>query len=350
MILTTNNNNIYISFNQTDKYACFGTPIGFYIYSLQPFKKILSRKIDSGVSIVKMLYESNIITFVGKTDNGLYPNNKLIIWDDNKKAVLGEISYNTPIYNINITKTHIIVLLAKKIYIYLFESLYLQKTIDITAHDKKLICMGLEGSDNIIYPGEELGSISIVKLSSDEKHTINAHSSAIENLCISNDGKYCASASERGTIIRMFSLETRECINEFRRGSDPTTIINIRFNSINSILLVSSVKGTIHLYNTQTDPSLQISNTSYDNYGMSYVKWALPQYFHDKWSFTQFNLANISTYTAFDTTSSKLYSFGSDGQFYELNYSDPNDPKIDKTIKYISDENDPFSDRTTTIK
>ena len=118
-----------------------------------------------------------------------------------------------------------------KIYIYLFESLYLQKTIDITAHDKKLICMGLEGSDNIIYPGEELGSISIVKLSSDEKHTINAHSSAIENLCISNDGKYCASASERGTIIRMFSLETRECINEFRRGSDPTTIINIRFNS-----------------------------------------------------------------------------------------------------------------------
>ena len=44
----------YISFNQTEKYACFGTNIGFYIYSLNPFKKILSRKIDSGVSIVKI--------------------------------------------------------------------------------------------------------------------------------------------------------------------------------------------------------------------------------------------------------------------------------------------------------
>ena len=54
-------NQTYISFNQTEKYVCFGTNIGFYIYSLNPFKKILSRKIDSGVSIVKMLYESNII-------------------------------------------------------------------------------------------------------------------------------------------------------------------------------------------------------------------------------------------------------------------------------------------------
>ena len=68
----------YISFNQTEKYACFGTDIGFYIYSLNPFRKILSRKIDSGVSIVKMLYESNIIIFVGKEDKGLYPNNKLL--------------------------------------------------------------------------------------------------------------------------------------------------------------------------------------------------------------------------------------------------------------------------------
>ena len=29
-----NSDDIYISFNQTEKYACFGTAIGFYIYSL----------------------------------------------------------------------------------------------------------------------------------------------------------------------------------------------------------------------------------------------------------------------------------------------------------------------------
>ena len=90
--------------------------IGFYIYSINPFKKILSRKIDQGISLVKMLYESNIVLFVGWTEIGLYPNNKLIIWDDSKKAVLGEIAYNNKINNICVTKDHIVVLLEKKIY------------------------------------------------------------------------------------------------------------------------------------------------------------------------------------------------------------------------------------------
>ena len=121
-------NQTYISFNQTEKYVCFGTNIGFYIYSLNPFKKILSRKTDSGVSIVKMLYESNIIIFVGRQEKGLYPNNKLIIWDDSKKTVLGEIAYNKPISNLNVTKDYIVVLVDKKIYIYKFDTLNLVKT------------------------------------------------------------------------------------------------------------------------------------------------------------------------------------------------------------------------------
>ena len=61
MNLDTNSGKVYISFNQTEEYACCGTPIGFYIYCLNPFKKVLSRKISGGVSIVKMLYNSNII-------------------------------------------------------------------------------------------------------------------------------------------------------------------------------------------------------------------------------------------------------------------------------------------------
>ena len=69
--MTTENhsNDTYISFNQTEKYACFGTDIGFYIYSLNPFRKILSRKIDSGVSIVKMLYEyEQNLSFIREKD------------------------------------------------------------------------------------------------------------------------------------------------------------------------------------------------------------------------------------------------------------------------------------------
>lgn len=350
MSLQNTSDDIYISFNQTEKYACFGTSIGFYVYSLNPLKKILSRKIDSGISLVKMLYESNILIFVGKTDTGLYPNNKLIIWDDSKKTVLGEISYNSPIKNINLTKEYIVVLLEKKIYIYTFESLHLKKTIDISPHVNNLMCMGLENSEYLVFPGDKVGSVSITKLSEDYSATIQAHNSNIESLYISNNGEYIVTASEKGTLIRIFSTLTCEKINEFRRGCDPTKIIDLRLNNNNSILLVSSIKGTIHLYNTQIDRELNHKNTSYDNYGMPYVKWLLPQYFSDKWSFIQFNLHNIPSISSFDRNQQKLYSFGLDGQYYELNYSDIENPTIERTIKYISDESDPFAERTTTIK
>jgi WD repeat-containing protein 45 len=350
MSLQNTSGEIYVSFNQTEKYACFGTSIGFYIYSLNPFKKILSRKIDSGISLVKMLYESNIIIFVGKSDKGMYPNNKLIIWDDSKKTVLGEITYNSPIQNINVTKDYIVVLVKKKIYIYNFESLYLKRTIDINPHNNKLMCMGLENSEFLVYPGEEKGSIHITKLSEDYSETIQAHQSNIENLYISNDGKYIVTASEKGTVIRIFSTTTKEKVNEFRRGCDPTKIIDLRLNHSNAILLVSSIKGTVHLYNTGIDSNLVIQNPSFDSYGMYYVKWALPQYFSDRWSFMQFNLPDISTFSTFDRHTSKIYSFGHDGQYYELNYSDIENPTIEKTIRYISDESDPFADRSSTIK
>ena len=345
-----NSDDIYISFNQTEKYACFGTPIGFYIYSLCPFKKILSRKIELGISLVKMLYESNIIVFVGRTGTGLYPNNKLIIWDDSKKAVLGEISYSSKIYNVNLTKDFIVVLLEKKIYIYKFESLELIKDIEITQHNNNIIAMGLENSELLVYPGESPGTINITKLSEDYLKTISAHNSLIENIYVSNDGKYIVTASSTGTIIRIFSADTLTKVIEFRRGADPTKIKDMRLNHNNSILLVSSVKGTIHLYNTGIDPNLSIENTSYDNYGMSYVKWALPQYFSDKWGFTQFSLPDISSCSTFDRVLNKIYTFGNDGQFYELDYSDISNPTIEKTIKYISDESDPFAERSSTIK
>ena len=45
-----------------------------------------------------------------------------------------------------------------------------------------------------------------------------------------------------------------------------------------------------------------------------------------------------------------IFVFGNNGQFYLINYEDTLNPIIEKTIKYISDESDPFSERSTTIR
>ena len=70
---------LYANFNQNKDCIIFGTTIGFYIYTTNPFKKIISRRIIGGVSIIEMLNKSNIMIFTGNVEKGLYPNNKLVV-------------------------------------------------------------------------------------------------------------------------------------------------------------------------------------------------------------------------------------------------------------------------------
>ena len=78
---------------------------------------------------------------------------------------------------------------------------------------------------------------------------IRAHKSTLSCLAISPNGELVASASEQGTIIRIFNLESRQKIHEFRRGTDKAQIYSINFNKNCTKICVSSNKGTIHIFN-----------------------------------------------------------------------------------------------------
>jgi len=350
------NDDFKVFLNSTNKYACIATDIGFTIYSIHPLKKIISREIQGGVSIIKMLDESNIFLFVGRTENGPYPYNKFIIWDDNKKVVLGEILYNQRIQNIDVTQTHIYIQTDKKLYIYQFDNLLLLKQLD--CNNSTNFSLSYIDSEIIVYPSLNTGQITILNMKNENSFNIEAHTSNIEQITISHNGKYIATASEKGTIIRLFDVDSQKLINEFRRGTEQVPIIQLAFHPNLSILLVESDKGTIHLFNTeiQNDKVIKIDNISeevwnipenriFQNYGISYVKFLLPSYFHSKWSFMSYSISNINTLNIFDENICMIYSFGNDGQYYECSYNDINNPTINKVMKYIIDKDDPFKDR-----
>jgi WD40 repeat protein len=342
-----NSHLVFSSYNQTEKHICFGTNMGFYIYQVNPFKKLISRKVDGGVSIVKMVYESNIVLFVGRHGSILYPDNRLIIWDDSKKKVMGEISYNSPIVNIDVTKNYILVSTDKKIYIYEFYTLLLVRSIDTIYNPRGCMASSIDINGNLFYPSNNLGSISIININNEEVREIDAHANAIDNLLLSRDGNYLVTTSEKGTIIRIFNTYNLVKINEFRRGTEPSKIVDIALNYNSSILLVASEKGTIHLFNTEIDNHCTIPNSTFS---FGFLNYALPSYFQSKWSFAQFYLKGVITKSIFDYDTYKIYTIGDDGQFYILNYENLENNYIEKTIKYISDIDDPFGERSSTIR
>jgi WD40 repeat protein len=61
-------------------------------------------------------------------------------------------------------------------------------------------------------------------------------------------GNLLATASDKGTLIRIFSTEDGAPLQEVRRGSDKAEIYSITFDKHSNWIACSSDKGTIHIF------------------------------------------------------------------------------------------------------
>jgi autophagy-related protein 18 len=79
-------------------------------------------------------------------------------------------------------------------------------------------------------------------------NVIEAHQSALGCVSINHDGTMLATASEKGTIIRVFAIPNGEKLYQFRRGSLPAQIFCMSFNATSTLLCVSSATETVHIF------------------------------------------------------------------------------------------------------
>ena len=61
-----------------------------------------------------------------------------------------------------------------------------------------------------------------------------------------------ATASDKGTLIRLFRTEDGTPLQEVRRGSDKAEIYSISFDKMSRWIACSSDKGTIHIFAIST--------------------------------------------------------------------------------------------------
>jgi WD40 repeat protein len=66
---------------------------------------------------------------------------------------------------------------------------------------------------------------------------------------LSPDGNYLASASKKGTLIRIFDTKEKKIISELRRGSKKACLKSLCFTDDNMFLACFSDHGTIHIFN-----------------------------------------------------------------------------------------------------
>jgi hypothetical protein len=94
---------------------------------------------------------------------------------------------------------------------------------------------------------------------------MEAHESALRALVLTADGSKLATASEKGTVIRIFDVATATCVQEFRRGFERATITCLAWSWDYAWLACTSDKGTSHVFQVGSSESASSTSNNKDD-------------------------------------------------------------------------------------
>mmetsp|Transcript_2473 Transcript_2473/g.3594 ORF Transcript_2473/g.3594 Transcript_2473/m.3594 type:complete len:344 (+) Transcript_2473:29-1060(+) len=305
---------LFIGANQDNSCVAVGTTKGFSIFVTDPYKRTVKRDVG-GIGCVAMLYRCNILALVGGGDNPKFGSNKLILWDDIRNQPIGELPFKSEIKNVKIAKKTIAVVLENHIFLYDFQSLVKKAKLPTCKNPLGLVALAPTEDLNVAYPTEKLGEVC-VHTDTNQNLTIQAHESSIGCMSINNNGTKLATASLKGTLIRIWDTDSGQKLHELRRGTERALIYSISFNTSSNLICTSSDKGTIHVFSIEKDPA----NTSVSvNNRKSKMKF-LGGYFNSDWSFATFKGPQTPSICCFGREDNTIIIMTAEGYFYRVKF------------------------------
>ncbi|TPX65035.1 hypothetical protein SpCBS45565_g05439 [Spizellomyces sp. 'palustris'] len=293
---------LYLSFNQTASHFCLGTDAGFRIYATNP-PKLLTAPTIGGIHVVEMLYATNYVAVVKRGGRG--DRDKVVVWDAKLGKCVMEIMVGERVVGVRLRRDRLVVATTSKIFVYSFSPTPERLAVFDTL-DNSLGLLSLSTSPThpavLAFPGRSQGQIQLLDLPAHistltpPTHLIPAHTSPLACLALSPTGALLASASDKGTLIRVFCTRTKRLVHELRRGADQARIYCVAFNEAGTRVCVASDKGTIHVFHLtlsseQQQEQPQSQQEPHKSTLLASLSPFLPKYFSSQWSFAQFRLA-----------------------------------------------------------
>ncbi|KAI6187874.1 hypothetical protein M3Y98_00292600 [Aphelenchoides besseyi] len=259
-----------VKFNRDGSCFAFVDENGFRVFNSNPIKEICHVEMDGRIQIVEPIFRSGLIALVGDGSSAVLPMEKVCIYDCHRYTITVQLNVRSAVRNLSCQQNRIVVATQQYIYVYTLadipECLFYFET-----YFNPFGLFAIFGSQTFIaFPAHSCGFVGIIFDSTTKHNTdkiIRAHRHNLQTISISPN----ATASVKGTLIRLFDLPTMTLISEFRRGNNPA-YISITFSDDSSFLCVGSDRPTLHVFCTKKQKDQQNKSflkryfTSQENY------------------------------------------------------------------------------------
>lgn len=303
-----------------------------------------------GIGKIEMIKMTNILVLVGGGKNPRFPLNQIIIWDDSNNKILRVIRLNSIVLNIKAKMDRIIGVCEKKIFIFNIHTLRILDMYNTFENSNGIVGFSTGDFASVLaFPFESKGKVKVVNSNSTSQlPVIQAHESKIACLSVSQNGSLIATASDKGTLIRVYNVIGGQLLTEVRRGSTSAEIKCIVFDELNRYVGCASGMGTIHLFSIVS----AMKNLSENYYSKNEVeeepknrksffkKFNIFEkinnsYLNSEWAFARFRInEHNSIFTFLDDN--KICVLTSDGKYYIASFDPKSEGECNKLKeKYI---------------
>eukprot|EP00929_Paragymnodinium_shiwhaense_P112267 TRINITY_DN80528_c0_g1_i1.p1 TRINITY_DN80528_c0_g1~~TRINITY_DN80528_c0_g1_i1.p1 ORF type:complete len:478 (-),score=110.14 TRINITY_DN80528_c0_g1_i1:126-1559(-) len=267
------------AFNQANSHFICGTTAGFRTFKLQPLAEVRREERNNrqlqNVVVVSMLFQTRHVALVSE-DRGLQ---KVYIWDMAANKQVSELHHRTEVKGVLMSATMIATICEYTSYLHSLQDLKCIMTLETCSNPRGLGALLPEGSPWIfIRPTNPKGHIGVQvgekQVSWDKaSYSFKAHETSIVALALSNQGQCLATASETGTVVKVFKTCDGQLLYRLRRGSSSQNICCVVFastthplrsteqasflrNNVDYVAVASSSR-TVHIF--KLDPEVAAS-------------------------------------------------------------------------------------------
>ncbi|KAI5363307.1 Putative WD40/YVTN repeat-like-containing domain superfamily [Septoria linicola] len=257
----------YVGFNQDHSLLAVATTRGLRVYSTDPFE-LTNHSYEEDISLVEQLFSTSLVAMI------LTPRLLRIVNTKRKQkhSTICELTFHGMVVAVKMNRKRLVVLLEEVAFIYDISNMKMLHQQTSPLNPAGICAISPNSENNFLaiphyqktaqnpntQPTHVPKSVTKETISGDvllydlnkmeEVTVIQAHQAPLSYIAINNTGTLMATSSEKGTVIRVFSIPSGKKLYQFRRGSMPARIYCMSFNATSTLLCVSSATETVHIF------------------------------------------------------------------------------------------------------